>query len=424
MLNHFKLLQCDFPVLFIEIFTLKSKVTEPTDSEIKYLLLIKNMLKHEICEKDSYTNIKFSSDFEALFPKWMNILKKNKIERDKLLHSKSSDEDICNDHNLINYISANEIYLHSCSNIKELMFATNECLMFQINVPPAYEELQINNRIKSFVGTANPIDIIHHVYNGAMHHIFNDEKKYKVLFAEYFTNEMIYGLIGNFATLDFKNFELYILSPKDLIEEDIRGHLEYCSMIAKFNKLVSIIFIHQSLDSYFNTRSRSSTFDTYFDYIEYNGGLSMSQSYMNHLSQLGKLLSDRGVIGLTYFPSNIHVETLRSIMQTRNVSAHMPFSYDMTNAVKEYLNLYDMAFLSKDKQILNLLGGDIYNSPFPFMKETDIVMPYQWNTYKQAEVIDILQQTGYSLISWIPSAYSNPYSEIGDYDVKKYQSFG
>ncbi len=167
------------------------------------------------------------------------------------------------------------------------------CSIFRDPISPAYEDFQVSTASQSFIGAAIPTDIIHHVYSGDIRKIFSDAVTFKVLFAVYFSpDNMVVSLLGNFETLSFKYYEITIVTPLEdvMTQIDDETYMK-CAETYTTSEKKKVKYFVQSLDE-FGATFRSGSMN--FDYVEYNGGLSKSSSYIQHLKILKSLLTTKG----------------------------------------------------------------------------------------------------------------------------------
>jgi hypothetical protein len=319
------------------------------------------------------------------------------------------------------YVMDRKYLLHPCKEISQAVHNSKICSVFQDNLPPAYEDLQAATAAKSFVGAAIPADIIHHIYAGDTRKIFSDSVTYKVLFAEYFSPAMVYSLIGNMENLGFKNYEITVVTPSEGLKLLIGERIRSCTGYYRFMSTVKINYIIQSLEEFGSKLSNSKR----FDYIEYNGGLSKSVSYAQHLRILKSMLTSKGVIGVTYFTDNKHVHATRHLLSNRNHSAHLPFSVDPAYLLEGYLDLNGLSGFKNDIELLTLLGGEVYPGSSPPLRISDLKLPpTEWKLFGRSEVERVIHQEGLKVVSRLPTAYASPFDEIDNYDVQKYQAHG
>ena len=69
-----------------------------------------------------------------------------------------------------------------------------------------------------------------------------------------------------------------------------------------------------------------------FDFIEYNGGISTSPLYREHLRMMTEFLVPDGVVGATYFTQNIHQETVARLVRARRQRATARGAFAHTRA--------------------------------------------------------------------------------------------
>jgi len=78
--------------------------------------------------------------------------------------------------------------------------------------------------------------------------------------------------------------------------------------------------------------------------------------------------------------------------------------------VKYYLESCNYHAYANDNELISFL----------ILNDTNSIT----TTYRQADVINLLNSNGYNIQAWIPTAYSNPFDELQDYKVYQYQAFG
>eukprot|EP01035_Chromulina_nebulosa_P025391 gene25391-33141_t len=355
MLNHYKMTQCTIPAVVIEVFDGKWK-TKPnffTANDAKYILLMHHMTKHQSCIGESVARI--PSELLSRMEASMH----STTEKANLLTI--SENAICTDSAFQAYIMDRKYLLHPCKEISQAVHNSKVCSIFRDTLPPAYEDLQAATAAKSFVGAAIPADIIHHIYAGDTQKIFSDSLTYKVLFAEYFSPAMVYSFIGNMENLGFKNYEITIVTPSEGLKNQIAESIRSCTRYYQFKSIAKINYMIQSLEDFGSKLSNSKR----FDYIEYNGGLSKSVSYAQHLRIMKSMLTSKGVMGVTYFTDNKHVHATRHLLSNRNHSAHLPFSVDPAYLLEGYLDLNGLSGFKNDLELLTLLGGEVYHGSSP-----------------------------------------------------------
>lgn len=277
--------------------------------------------------------------------------------------------------------------------------------------------MQANSEAKEFVGAALMTDIIHYVYNGNSGHVFNSGHTFRFLFASYFNPKIIYNLIGFFDRTGFTAYEIVVVADESVLNE-IKNTLQACSLGLK-NKHVSITYSSVTAAEYLRTALAKRMFHTpatmnavLFDYIEYNGAMSVSSNYETELADFKQLLQPKGVIGMTYFAKNHHVDKIRKATSAKNTSALAPFSLENSRFIKSYLELNGMSFLTKDQALLLYLGAE--SSPSPHCPvNVDMVAPsVDWKGYSQSEVLNMLEQQGLRVVTWMPRAYAHPFGKL------------
>ena len=142
-----------------------------------------------------------------------------------------------------------------------------------------------------------------------------------------------------------------------------------------------------------------------FDFIEYNGGLHETPKYRKILAKLRSHLTPEGVIGLSVFSTNKIVREIREILTTKDTRAHVPFSENSKELVKRHLEILGYPQMAKDDGIVSFIAAS--GEPF-----------------SRIEIVQDLEDAGFSVLSWAPYFVESPYSLINDYAVQSYKSFG
>jgi hypothetical protein len=415
MLNHYKIVQCSIPTVIIDVIDGRRKVNPGafTAGDAKFILLMLQMTKHPSCIGEHVVRI--SSELLSM----MEARIHTQTEKPKLLAL--SESALCTDSALQTYLLEKKYLLHPCKDVSASFHNLKACSIFRDNMPPAYEDLQAATVAKSFIGAAIPADIIHHIYAGDTQKIFSDSVAYRILFAEYFSPDMVFSFIGNMEILGFKNFEITIVTPIDGITNMINQQYNGCAGYYNLKPTANIKYITQTLEEF----GAKNSHDKRFDYIEYNGGLSKSASYAQHLRILKSMLSSKGVIGVTYFTDNKHVRDARHLVRTRNPDTHLPFSVDPSYLLEGYLELHGLGGFKNDVELMTLLGGEVHPRTIPPQRSADLKLPlYEWKVFGRSEVETVVHEAGLKVVSRLPTAYASPFEEIDNYDVKKYQSQG
>lgn len=420
MLNHFKMSQCDLPTTAVEIIQaralLRPDILESND--VKYVLLLLHMSRQDICGGKV---ISLNPDFYAIMDR-VAIADANQKRQKGLNLLQTSVESLCADSALQKYLLEKKYVIHPCKDFGSIVSFSKSCEAFVADLPPAYEELQATSFAKAFIGSANALDIIHHVFAADAQQIFTEGKKLNVLFAEYFSTKMVMSLIGAIERLQFKYYEVTVVAASERKLFEVKEMIAGCSSVAGLRPNIKVTYVNESLETYLDSRANM---HHRFDFIEYNGGMSFSPNYSFHLSKLKGVLTEKGVIGVTYFTDNRHVRQVRELIRQRNVSAHVPFSVDPLNIIKSYLEMNDLSFLSEDQDIITVMGGEPLQRAIPPQKEEHLYFPaHTAKLFSKSSADLALAQAGLKVISRLPSAYSSPYEEIESYEVKKFKSYG
>lgn len=159
-----------------------------------------------------------------------------------------------------------------------------------------------------------------------------------------------------------------------------------------------------------------------FDYIEYNGGINANTNddVDAHLIIFEKLLVSDGVLGLTFFATNVHTDTILAMLNNIYTNTNSNTNAKIINAdqarklmVQYYLESCNYHAYANDNELITFLSNIGIND----IKTISM-------TRRQADVINLLNSNGYNVQAWIPTAYSNPFDELQDYKIYQYQAFG
>jgi hypothetical protein len=193
--------------------------------------------------------------------------------------------------------------------------------------------------------------------------------------------------------------------------QEIRSDMHTCIPLVPFQyetvhlEAVDLVtFLHGVV----NTFSRS----RFFDFIEYNGGISIDSKYKHHLELFHKVLTPTGVIGLTYFTKNIHEKSIKSQVNSRNLTHFIPFSIEKKRFILQYLRFHNLDFVLDDKQLLIFLGTEPLERQIPPKSASEVISSVNWVAFRKDEVSEVLSSMDFSPVSWIPTAYTNPYRKL------------
>jgi hypothetical protein len=269
----------------------------------------------------------------------------------------------------------------------------------------------------------------------------------RFLFAEYFDKRIIYQLLGYLSRMNFSHFKIYIVVEDRHRILEIQDDLKLCSSVTSLSTR-SVIFENLRLDDFF------ADIDEKFDYIEYNCGVSVDPDYMIHLHLITESLSDDGIIGtillllifflsavpgVTYFAANFHVDNIRAQLQQRLSNFFVPFSLTRKSFILQYLEIHGMKFMTDDQQLLRLLGAELNEGLIP-KTLTELSAVIKAKAFKKTEIIELFGSLNLTILSWIPTAYLNPFGmslfllvchfsfllidEVRHFAVQKWQTMG
>lgn len=406
MINQHSQWHCEVPALVGEVYSNKAASGVPLSvDEVKYLFLMRHIATPERCSSSLY-KFQLSNDM-------LNFAQKiiSQGEGSRFRYS-ASVTNMCADDGLQNYLINNKIVLHPCVDLPVPSTVQEDyCKMFVADSAPPVEAYQVSQHGK-FIGAATVADIIHHAYNGNASKVFysGGEAGYRMLFGEFFNSDMVYSVLGTFARLNFKDFEIVVVGEN---AQGIQDVIHHC--LSRLNiEWANVRYEAMSLDSYL-LQDKSTT--GVFNFIEYNGGISKSLDHREDLRRLREVLDPQGIIGITYFTKNIHTQSLKAMYESRNHSILPPFSIEFSRTVKSYLALHDLALMSTDNELIEFLGGE---DPTRWYFDIDRSAPggglklpsrRKWQARSREEVSSLVRDLGYTIRSWVPTAMSHPYGK-------------
>lgn len=397
MLNHFKHWICDVPTTAVRVMNYMDKIYKNlTVVDAKYMVLVAGIAQSKKCQEYGST---LSNDLVVAV---REVARVNGIPSSFL----SQYQLLCKDSDLQNYLLENKYQLHPCENVFHEYQRGKMCSDFDKELAAPVESLQIDVH-GEFIGAASLFDIIHHCYEGRVGPLYrNPRGTFKILFAEYFNLRNIYSLLvfAKKYKLESK-LEIIVLTSNQQMEAEIRGTAQFCLSTVS-SLLSSIKFITWDATGRISQALKASNYG-YFDYIEYNGGISLDPNYLEHLADLKMMIGKSGVLGVTAFVQNLYQERISSTLRSHyNPDAHIPFSTDTTKLIKEMLITFGLERYTKDNQLLITLA----NPNTRYFSKNDIV-----------DIIDSLQLR---VVSWFPTALMNPYDLLPHEPIQRYKSYG
>ena len=110
-----------------------------------------------------------------------------------------------------------------------------------------------------------------------------------MLFAEYYHPKMLYALLGYAARELDSKIEITVVST--IVDaETVKAVINMCN--PKLLGMVRFFSLPVKSKNWFSTALRNEIRDG-FDYIEYNGGMSIDDEYLLHLKDLSSVLFDK-----------------------------------------------------------------------------------------------------------------------------------
>lgn len=193
MLNHYKGWDCELPRLVIKVLIHKFEYRRSYFAavEAKYAMLLYSMVISAKCRSyEVYMEPENSK-------RYSNMIKSVGI-------SHVSDEALCSDAEVQNYLYSNEVTLHPCREFQQMVDESKFCAPFRYVFPPPSEPYE---------GTANLYDIIFNAYRGDFSRFLRSP--FRILFAEYFDAKALYRLFTTISALNV-DFEIVVLSSDNV----------------------------------------------------------------------------------------------------------------------------------------------------------------------------------------------------------------
>jgi hypothetical protein len=271
------------------------------------------------------------------------------------------------------------------------------------------QEFQVGAIARTFYGAAMLPDIIHHAFRGHSAAFLTKGRTLRFLFAEHFSAEMLFNLLGQLQRQPVQDFEVAVVTPDEELVQYIETLVAACHAALLPATAAKIRYHNASLlvfaaDPKMNTGK--------FDYIEYNGGLSKAEDPATELRVLYALLHDEGgAVGLTYFTRNHHAERIHRLVDERNATAMIPFSMEATRLVNAYLSQHKLSAFKNDKELIVHLGGEWVPHANILYKPSQTHPRKRWTMYSRAEAVKLVEDAGFVVASWVPSAYSHPFGK-------------
>ena len=415
---------CEFHISAMQILTnaavfLSTVANERVISveDAKYILLLGRMAM-EHCPTEVTILQVFSSRMlgDAIRPSINVVLKAENIDLDKLYTIPSSSV-LCNDTRLIDYIVSNGYKFHNCGNIRSHQMSISTCFDFKIEMVIPTEAYALNS-LKEFVGAASISDVVHRVYGGNMSYVTPEAGTfYNVLFLEYFNDRNVFMLVGYVLRNLVNKVKITVATTSNERIITLTDALNKC--VTGFDSFVSFV----AIDNFNEYVDRPSM--TKYNLIEFNGGVSYLGQHkaVSVLTNIRKnlLFTRTGVISMTYFSNNFHIESMESLLRMRDTEYHYPFSRNITSLLKLYLSSNKLELLHHDAELLSFLE-DFYAQEDIVVNKTDVVN--RFSVYTSNDMKNIMLESGLSIAGWLPTAYSHPFDELDHYSVKKFEFSG
>ena len=155
----------------------------------------------------------------------------------------------------------------------------------------------------------------------------------------------------------------------------------------------------------------------HFDYIEYNGGLSMSPNPQEDLRHFKDLLTRDGIIGATYFAKTIHQAALDDMVKEYNATSNAAFSSNPSNLIKGYLLHNGLGHFAKDRSLIDFFTPQKGDGERETRKRA---------IYSKSQAIDLVKKVGFDVLSSFPTALTTPYADDlpMHYEIWRHKEYG
>ncbi len=414
MLNHFNLWSCDVPAIVYQTLLIKFRLQRDRfeSVEFKYILVLKVMIESEFCRSNAI----------ELPPDEYGILQAMSLTYE--YSTSASAEELCNDKELMHYIHNERITLQPCESIKTLITSIDTCSVFNQHLQPSGHENQLIHQQKTGqdpIGIASIPEIVHFILGGETTRLrmIEPSKRFRVLFIQPSSTSAILTMLKlSFSRLD-SGIQMAVLASSQMIEK-ILSTIKSCEPDLLG---LGILDLHTLNDGDLLTHSSGNqllhvdTLNGPFDYIDINGchetmllsaaSVPINEQLINLLKIADDLLSPEGVIGLTAFALNKHVTSVQSLLKFQNKKIHEPFSTEASRLIESYLESESLSVYKEDKDWIKWMSSEI----------NDV-------TFTQSTLIEMMDDIDLQPMTWFPTAFSNPYEELDDYNIRKYWSYG
>jgi hypothetical protein len=313
MLNFFNQWNCDVPLVAFKLFAHLLRIHAPPSERVVagdaiYLLLLRTMIQDEKC---GFSEEEMKAP-DGVMDTVEGLLRRLPPSNGVTLTVQSSRSELCSSAHTARYLLSKEYKLHPCELIAEQANTIEVCKDFTAFLPPPSEEYQTRDR-KAFIGSASLPDIVHHVYAGNSRRLQPPGRPFRVLFAEYFHPRSVYSLVGQMISLELYNFEIVVVVPQTVVVPNTAGPAgaeQYVTLATQMRNalyacrdpskpVIRVDIIEETISDYFSalmsaklSAINKGTYDPKkftFDFIEYNGGMSLNPLYREHLNMISQV---------------------------------------------------------------------------------------------------------------------------------------
>lgn len=342
-----------------------------------------------------------------------------KFAEDGVAFDASGGFSLCEDKAVLEFLTSQKIAVHPCQTLRALH--KGQCADYNWILSGPGEDKQVE-QVGEYIGAASVVDLLHHVYLGNGVRVMRANRRYRVLFAEYFSPRMVANLVS--FSLQRMNAKIHIVvatRSQDLIES-LTHTISMCGSIVGKESIVMETHIVNDLTAWLGEMADSfwaegQAHAEHFDYIEYNGGLSLSPSPHEDLKHFMDLLTPDGVIGATYFAETVHQAALDALVDGQNASANPAFSSTPSHLIKGYLHHHGLGHFATDRPLIDFFSQQVDEEGKGSRRRT---------VYLKSKAVELVKGAGFEVLSTFPAPLTAPYTdELSTFhDVSRHKAQG
>jgi hypothetical protein len=334
---------------------------------------------------------------------------------------------LCKDRDLSGHIRDHKRLVNGCKDHGINYALHKKCRDYRMGIElwSSDEASQLSN-FGEFIGAAVLPDLIQHVYQSDTTMVTRGKeaaavaaagssgsKSYRVLFAEHFNPRNVATLMGFAAEHLQGRVEVIVVTSSRTVMDDLVESIKFCALV---ENLPYTIHLAASLEVWLREYSDKAWSGAenapFFDYIEYNGGVSMSDDAAQEMSLMRDVLHPGGVLGVSYFSRSVWQEELHSLMAAQNTSYNpASFSADSDHILQSYLNLRGLSAYAEDSQLF------AFFTP-PGDEKADAASGGAGSSrrarrvFHKAEMAQWASDCGYAVAATLPAVTQSPFSTL------------